>query len=583
MHKAFNIMNFINPNEMCEEERDRCDFWLTCNRINREMNKCNYEGARIQVNTNWDLETLSEWLKDYEDKKVVDYLRYGWPLNSHKVEENTNIPRNQKGARDHPEEIRKYLKDEIKNGSIIGPFTKNPFGKAARFSPLDTRAKKESSDLRIILNLSHPFEGGSVNSSINKEQYQDEEMKLVYPTVDNLAKIIMEKRKNGKKVKILKRDLSKAYRQLWGCPSTIHLLGYVFENRYYYDVTLSMGSASSAYCCQRTTNCIKYVFKQQGFDNVNYLDDLGAAEEEDKAEEAFDCLGWILSTIGIRESLSKACAPAYIIVFLGILFNTLTMTMQITEERLVEIKALLEEWMVKRTASLKEVQVLLGKLNFAASTVRAGRIFVSRIINEVKKYNKDGTKRRISKEMKKDIQWWLKFMETFDGITMITPAKFYPPDAIFSTDSCLQGCGGWCNGKAFKAKIPEWLQKKENVHINELELLTVIIAIRKWATEISNKNLLAFCDNQTTIDIVNKGAATNKFAQACLREMCFLLAKNNTVLKMVFINGKDNIFSDCLSRWHDTKARETFWEKTQGTTVRFEKVDSKDFEFSHDW
>ena len=36
---------------------------------------------------------------------------------------------------------------------------------------------------------------------------------------------------------------------------------------------------------------------------VNYLDDLGAAEEDSHAEEAFNCLGWILASIGIRESL----------------------------------------------------------------------------------------------------------------------------------------------------------------------------------------------------------------------------------------------------------------------------------------
>ena len=220
------------------------------------------------------------------------------------------------------------------------------------------------------MNLSHPFEGESINQSIDKEVYDEtDDMTLKYPSVDNLAKLI---RKKGRSSKIFKRDLSKAYRQLFCCPGSIHLLGYMFENRFYFDVSLSMVSKSGAYCCQRTTNAIMHVFQQHNYDNVNYLDDLGAAETENKAEEAYDCLGWILDTIGIRETKSKACPPAYIAVFLDILFNTLSMTMQITEERLQEIRELLQNWLGKNHATLKELQSLLGKLNFATSTVCAG-------------------------------------------------------------------------------------------------------------------------------------------------------------------------------------------------------------------
>ena len=83
------------------------------------------------------------------------------------------FPPNQQCARDHPDKIRDYLAAEIRNGSVIGPFKRNPFGKAARFSPLDTRPKKHSDDLRVILNLSYPFKGDSVNSSSTKKSMQE--------------------------------------------------------------------------------------------------------------------------------------------------------------------------------------------------------------------------------------------------------------------------------------------------------------------------------------------------------------------------------------------------------------------------
>ena len=208
------------------------------------------------------------------------------------------------------------------------------------------------------------------------------------------------------------------------------------------------------------------------------------------------------------------------------------------------------------------MQSLLGKLNFAASTVRVGRIFVSRIINAMKEFPTNGNTCRISMETKKDIKWWITYMNEFDGVSIMPPERFTAPGKIFSTDSCLEGCGGRSQGKAFHAPFPGWLRNRNGTSINELELITVVLAIKKWGKEMQNLNILAYCDNQVTCDVVNRGAASNKFAQACLREMCYQLAKINAVIKLVYISTTENSISDSLSRWHEPKARAKFNELT---------------------
>ena len=580
MDPGFNIRDFLETDELTQEQIDRCEFWVTANRITRESGTENFCGSKIQVNNNWDLDKLEEWLEDYHDKKVVDYLRYGWPLNANNTVEDCTIPINQKGARENGDKVQEYLSKQIEEGTIIGPFIRNPFGRSARFSPIDAIPKKYSSELRIILNLSYPRDSGSVNESIDTDHYGDESsMMLRYPSVDDLAKIV---RKKGRKAWIFKRDLSKAYKQLFNSPNSINLLGFTFKGKMYFEVTLSMGSHSAAFCCQRTTNAITHVYQKHGFDDVNYLDDLGAAEEESKAEEAYDCLGWILDTIGIKESTQKACPPAYIAIFLGILFNTITMTMQITEERLSEIKNILEVWIDKEVATLKEIQSLLGKLNFAASTVRAGRVFVSRLINTLKQFPEKGHK-RLDKDLKKDIEWWYQFMEEFDGITIMPPIDWNAPDTVISSDSSLQGCGGWAEGDAFHCQFPDWLNNRTDMHINEKELMAFVIALKIWKHKVKNKNLLAYCDNETTVAIVNTGKANNRFAQACLREICYLTAKENSVIKLVHISSEQNRISDCLSRWDKPQKREEFWAITTEFNVKFEEINENMFMFTHDW
>ena len=165
-------------------------------------------------------------------------------------------------------------------GAVICPFLKNPFGKQACFSPIDTRPKKDSEELRIIINLSYLFQQGSVNESIFKTKYVDnQDMNIRYPTIHDLCNIICKKY-TKEKVKLMKCDLKHMYQQLYSCHESIMWLGFTFKGKIYINVVLNMGSRSATYCCQWVTNTITHVYSLRGFDNVNYLDDLGIAKVE---------------------------------------------------------------------------------------------------------------------------------------------------------------------------------------------------------------------------------------------------------------------------------------------------------------
>ena len=379
------------------------------------------------------------------------------------------------------------------------------------------------------------------------------------------------------------KDLRKAYRFQKMCPGSINLLGFCVNNELYFDVALSMGSRSAAFCCQRTTNMITYIYKLEGFEQINYLDDLGSAEIKELAWIAYQVMGEILEKIGIEESLPKAQPPSVIAVFLGVLFNTVEMTMSITKERVKEMQELISQWLMKKSATLNEIQKLLGKLNFICNTVRAGRIFVSRLINEMKTFSSNG-RRRLKTELKKDLLWWKEYMLDFDGISIIPDFDWSSPDKEMSTDSCLTGCGGWQSGKYFHCKFPRKFTNQQDISINELETLAVIIGLRKWAASLRNKSILAYCDNSATVEIVNSGKARNRFAQSCLREICYICAKNNMVIKLIHKKGVDNRICDFLSKWHlDASFEQKFLDATEGWERQEIEVTEVDFEFSHHW
>ena len=85
---------------------------------------------------------------------------------------------------------------------------------------------------------------------------------------------------------------------------------FVFEGKFYFDCTLSMGSRFSARCCQRVTSAVVYIFTKYGFFAINYLDDLGGAEKAERAEEVYRRLQNILAEFGLKEAFHKSVARA---------------------------------------------------------------------------------------------------------------------------------------------------------------------------------------------------------------------------------------------------------------------------------
>ena len=161
-----------------------------------------------------------------------------------------------------------------------------------------------------------------------------------------------------------------------------------------------MGCRSSAHIAQRFTNATTFIMFKIGIYILKYIDDLASAE---KAEFAYLSLGAMLNLCGIEEATKKSCPPSTKMTFIGVLFNTETITIEITEDRLNELRLLLRSWLNREKASLKGIQSLLGKLNFVAACVRPGRFFISRMIKWLKVLHKKVSKSMSFRCMQKKI------------------------------------------------------------------------------------------------------------------------------------------------------------------------------------
>jgi hypothetical protein len=275
----------------------------------------NFLGNRIPVYSKLNIQFFRHMLGSYHDCNLVEFLNFGFPVSHNGTQTHNQRPPNHKGAREFPSDIDTYLERELKAGSVLGPFHSNPLGSKITFSPLNTVPKRDSTERRVIVDLSFPQSAGAVNDGIDKKCYLGQPIDLTYPTVDDFVEIIKDK---GRGCLLYKRDLRRFYRQIPVDPGDIHLLGYSWKDHIFLDRVLPMGMRSACFIAQRITNAISYILQEAGYSVLNYIDDLVGAEKEDKAQEAFEYMGETLQEACLEETISKQSPPAQKMYFLGV-------------------------------------------------------------------------------------------------------------------------------------------------------------------------------------------------------------------------------------------------------------------------
>ena len=87
-------------------------------------------------------------------------------------------------------------------------------------------------------------------------------------------------------------------------------------------------------------------------------------------------------------------------------------------------------------------------------------------------------------------------------------------------------------------------------HINEKEVLVVVIAAHRWSPLWVNKRIIVYSDNMVTVSSINKGTPRNSVVMQCLRKLFWLSATFSFHLIALHIRGIFNVAADSASRLH---------------------------------
>jgi hypothetical protein len=323
-----------------------------------------------------------------------------------------------------------------------------------------------------------------------------------------------------------------------------------------------MGLRSAAYICQRFTNSIAYMMQQKGCEIVNYLDDFAGVNTQLQAQLQFDLLGQLLLELGVEEASDKAVSPSQVIEFLGIEFDSVAWQLRITPNRLQEIKELVLQWEHKNSATKRQVQSLLGKLCFVCKCVRPGRLFLNRMLDWLR-VMPDKHSARIPSEFKLDIKWWISFIDTFNGVSLIPSQSWARGDLGLAIKAGAGGCAAICNRQFWMTQPPP-ASLGRRWSMSELELLTLLASLRCWGRGLTATRITLLCQDTFTVAVINSFRTKNKVVAAIMRAVLTELVSYQMEIRAVLANRAAERVVDWLARSHNNDhSRSKFREWNQ--------------------
>ena len=203
--------------------------------------------------------------------------------------------------------------------------------------------------------------------------------------------------------------------------------------------------------------------------------------------------------------------------------------------------------MRKPKVTKKELQSLAGKLNWATQCVYGGRFHLRRILDRISKLNRPWHRTRVTCDMKADIQWWLQFMNQFNGHTSMVDNR---PAAPVCIDACTEAAGAYFQGEWVYTPWIKACPSVYHLHFNFKEVLALEPAVRHWGYLWRDKKVYVHTDNQAAAGIINKGSCRNPLVMASLRRVFWYSAIFNFRIKAVYYPGRYNSIADAVSRVH---------------------------------
>ncbi|XP_037627458.1 uncharacterized protein LOC119489294 [Sebastes umbrosus] len=271
-------------------------------------------------------------------------------------------------------------------------------------------------------------------------------------------------------------------------------------------------------------------------------------------------LRYTFKKLGIPLSEEKTSGPLKALEFLGITLDSNLMQASLPPEKLNRIREVMREVQQVAAFSKRELLSFLGHLNFAMRVIPQGRSFISRLLDLSKTVKNLHDMVSLDAGCRSELRFWSLLCKEWNGISFFYNEILETSLAIkLYTDAAPSvGFGVFFNNQWFADAWPKEMSSlPANVSSTALmEMYPIVIACLLWGKNWSRKQIMFFCDNEATVNIINKGRSSVPFINRFVRRLTWSSVMGNFIIRAAHIPGLDNKIADSLSRFEFQKFRQ---------------------------
>ena len=395
-------------------------------------------------------------------------------------------------------------------------------------SPIFTRPKKDGS-FRMILNLK------ALNSQVTYRHFKMETLSTALSLIRKGCYMASLDLKDAYYSVPIHKDYKKLLRFEWK--------GHLFEFN-----ALPNGLAAAPRLFTRLLKPVFATLREAGHISTVFLDDsllIGYSEWE-CIMNVRESLCAISSAGFIVHPVKSVFTPTQQIQYLGVVIDSESMTVKLTQERMDSLKQSCHELLQVHCPSVREVAEVVGKIVASFPAVQYGPLHyrsLERDKIEALKCNKGDfdSQMTLSEGSKQELEWWCANVHSACKTIGIKD-----PEVVVFTDSSLSGWGCVCEGTSTGG---HWLPLEKAFHINYLEIKAALMALKCFAPQLHGKHVRLMIDNTIAVHCINNlgtnhSASCNDITLA-LWNWC---TSHNIWVSAAHIPGKNNVIADAESR-----------------------------------
>ena len=195
----------------------------------------------------------------------------------------------------------------------------------------------------------------------------------------------------------------------------------------------------------------------------------------------------------------KRVGPTMQLPFLGIEIDTVSGSVRLPPEKLKRLITTIRDWGDRKMCTQRELESLVGSLNYACKVVHPGRTFLQRMIDLLEATGSTTDHRpyhhiRLNREYRADLAWWSLFLHPWNGVGLIDVTSSHPGIELLSDAS-----GSWCGTKWF---LYPWSTSAMHLDITVKELLPIVTAAAIWGKEWRGTQVTCHCNNQAVVAVM---------------------------------------------------------------------------------